>query len=159
MPGLPGVELQRSSSAGNTPESAEVVRWVQRALDAADYSGSATTTVRIVDEDEIHALNRDFRGKDKATNVLSFPAEAIEGLPAELHTELGDIVICAPVVTREAEEQGKVLADHWAHMLVHGTLHLLGYDHIEEQDAEAMEALERRILGQAGIADPYGATG
>ncbi len=159
MPGLPGVQLQRSSSADNTPESAEVVRWVQLALDAADYSGSATTTVRIVDEDEIHALNRDFRAKDKTTNVLSFPAEPIEGLPAELHSELGDIVICAPVVTREAEEQGKVLADHWAHMLVHGTLHLLGYDHIEEQDAEAMEALERRILGQAGIADPYGATG
>ena len=75
-----------------------------------------------------------------------------------LHTELGDIVICAPVVTREAEEQGKVLADHWAHMLVHGTLHLLGYDHIDDNDAEAMEALERKILGQAGIADPYGVT-
>ena len=157
MPGLPGVEVQ-VSSAEAVPESNDVERWIRLALEAADYAGEAITTVRIVDETEIHTLNRDYRGKDKATNVLSFPAEAIEGLPAELHTELGDIVICAPVVIREAQEQGKVLADHWAHMLVHGTLHLLGYDHIDDNDAETMEALERKILGQAGIADPYGVT-
>ena len=156
MPGQPGVEVQVSSAADAIPETTEVARCL--ALEAADYIGEATTTVRIVDETEIHTLNRDYRGKDKSTNVLSFPAEAIEGLPPELHSELGDIVICAPVVTREAGEQGKVLADHWAHMLVHGTLHLLGYDHIDDNDAETMEALERRILGQAGIADPYGAT-
>lgn len=159
MPGQPGVEVQVTTVAGDVPETQDIERWVQVTLDAADYSGDATTTVRIVGGDEIQALNRDYRDKDYATNVLSFPAETIEGLPSELHTELGDIVICAPVVLREAEEQGKAPADHWAHMLVHGTLHLLGYDHIEEHDAEAMEALERRILGQAGIADPYGATG
>ncbi|MEM1175840.1 MAG: rRNA maturation RNase YbeY [Pseudomonadota bacterium] len=159
MSETPGVEVQVTSVAGSLPETGAVERWVQVTLAAADYHGGATTTVRIVDDEEIQALNRDYRDKDKATNVLSFPAETIEGLPEELHTELGDIVICAPVVAREADEQGKAPADHWAHMLVHGTLHLLGYDHIEEHDAEAMEALERRILGQAGIADPYGASG
>lgn len=159
MPGGPGIEVQVTSVAGDLPDSRDVERWIQNTLDAADYPGCATTTVRIVDEDEIRVLNRDFRGKDKPTNVLSFPAEVIDGLPAELHTELGDIVVCAPVVRAEADEQGKALSDHWAHMLVHGTLHLLGYDHIEEHDADTMEALERRILGQAGIADPYGATG
>ncbi|MDE2087017.1 MAG: rRNA maturation RNase YbeY, partial [Xanthomonadaceae bacterium] len=109
-------------------------------------------SIRIVDADEGRELNRDYRGKDYATNVLSFEAD----LPPELKLPLiGDMVICSPVVAREAAEQGKRPRDHWAHLTVHGTLHLLGYDHIVAAEAEAMEALETRILAGLGIADPY----
>ncbi|MGL5337628.1 MAG: rRNA maturation RNase YbeY, partial [Aeromonas veronii] len=93
-----------------------------------------------------------YRGKDKPTNVLSFPFEAPPGLELPL---LGDLVICRQVVEREAEEQGKPLMAHWAHMVVHGSLHLLGYDHIEDEEAEEMEALERDIMQELGFADPY----
>lgn len=103
----------------------------------------------------MRSLNRDYRQKDKATNVLSFPAGAIEGLPAEAAPLLGDIVICAEVVSDEAAEQGKSTDDHWAHMLVHGTLHLLGYDHETDDDAAEMEGLEARILTVNGLRDPY----
>ncbi|TNY24961.1 rRNA maturation RNase YbeY, partial [Fulvimonas soli] len=101
---------------------------------------------------EGRALNRDYRGKDYATNVLSFPAELPPGMALPL---IGDLAICAPVVAREAREQGKRERDHWAHLTVHGVLHLLGYDHIAEADAEAMETLEARILAGLGITDPY----
>ena len=101
-------------------------------------------------------LNKAFRDQDKPTNVLSFPAGEIDGLPADSGLPLGDIVICAAVVKDEAEDQGKSLLDHWAHMIVHGTLHLLGFDHLEEADAAAMESLEIQILGDHGIANPYG---
>ena len=109
-------------------------------------------SIRIVDIAEGRALNRDYRGKDYATNVLSFPAELPPGVSLPL---IGDLAICAPVVAREAAEQGKDPRDHWAHMTVHGVLHLLGYDHIQDNEAEAMEALETRILAGLGIADPY----
>jgi probable rRNA maturation factor len=108
--------------------------------------------IRIVDADEGQALNLQYRGRDYATNVLSFPADLPPGVNLPL---IGDLVICAPVVAREAAEQGKKPTDHWAHMTVHGTLHLLGYDHMEDAEAEAMEALETRILAGLGIADPY----
>src|SRR5690606_41420370 len=102
------------------------------------------------------APSRHARGKDQATNVLSFPAELPEGLPEGVHMPLlGDIVLCAPVVAREAREQGKPLAAHYAHLTVHGVLHLLGWDHEDEKDAEAMEQLEREILAGLGIDDPY----
>ncbi len=108
--------------------------------------------MRIVDEDESQQLNGQYRQKDKPTNVLSFPAD----LPEELQLPLlGDLVICAPVVAREAEDQNKALDAHWAHMLVHGTLHLLGYDHIDETDATEMEALETQIITELGFAPPY----
>ena len=109
-------------------------------------------TVRIVDEAESNELNLTYRGKDKPTNVLSFPFEAPPGLELPL---LGDLVICRQVVEREAQEQGKPLMAHWAHMVVHGSLHLLGYDHIEDEEAEEMEALERDIMQELGFADPY----
>ena len=102
--------------------------------------------------DEGQSLNHTYRGKDYATNVLSFPAD----LPPELDLPLlGDLVVCAPVVAREATEQHKQLNAHWAHMVIHGCLHLLGYDHIDDAEADEMEALERELLAQLGIADPY----
>jgi len=127
-------------------------QWVEAALRGAKYRKAAELGIRLVDGEEGRALNRDYRGKDYATNVLSFSAD----LPAELKLPLlGDLAICAPVVLREAMEQGKRPRDHWAHMTIHGVLHLLGYDHIKNSEAEAMEALETRILASLGIADPY----
>ena len=108
----------------------------------------------ITDADTGRALNRDFRGKDYATNVLSFPTDLSPEVKSPL---IGDLAICAPVVAREAEEQGKRLRDHYAHMVIHGTLHLLGHDHVDDHDAERMEALETRLLAALGIADPYAA--
>lgn len=112
----------------------------------------AELSVRIVDEDESQALNLQYRGKDKPTNVLSFPCELPDGVELPL---LGDLVICAQVVAKEALEQGKVLHAHWAHMVVHGTLHLLGYDHIEDGEAEEMEAIEIQVLLELGYPNPY----
>lgn len=132
------------------PDAAALRRWVEAALPAA--RADAEVGLCIVDEPESQALNLRYRDLDKPTNVLSFPAE----LPAELNLPLlGDLVVCAPVVAREAMEQGKPLEAHWAHMLVHGTLHLLGYDHINDADAERMEALETDILTSLGYPDPY----
>ena len=134
------------------PAPASFRRWVEAALRGAKRRKSAELAIRIVDADEGRALNRDYRGKDYATNVLSFGADLPPGVQLPL---IGDIVICAPVVAREAAEQGKAPRDHWAHLTVHGVLHLLGYDHLVEAEAEAMEALETRILAGLGIADPY----
>ena len=108
--------------------------------------------MRLVDTEEMAVLNETYRGKKGATNVLSFPADLPAGLPLPL---LGDIVICAPIVRDEATQQGKSQNAHWAHMTVHGTLHLLGYDHMEEQEAEHMEALESTILNELKYACPY----
>lgn len=112
--------------------------------------------IRVVDEAEGRRLNRDYRGRDGATNVLSFGAG---GLPAGSGGFLGDLAICAPVVAREAREQGKDLRAHWAHMVVHGTLHLLGFDHERRADAARMEAREREALAALGFGDPYEAGG
>jgi probable rRNA maturation factor len=134
------------------PAPASFRRWVGAALRGAKRRKRTELAIRIVDADEGRALNRDYRGRDYATNVLSFPAELPPGVDLPL---IGDLAICAPVVSREAAEQGKKPRDHWAHLTVHGVLHLLGHDHIVEAEAEAMEALERRILAGLGIADPY----
>jgi probable rRNA maturation factor len=134
------------------PSSASFRRWVEAALRGAKRRKPAELAIRIVDIDEGRALNRDYRGKDYATNVLSFPVELPPGATLPL---IGDLAICAPVVLREAAEQGKPPRDHWAHLTIHGVLHLLGHDHIDDRDAEAMEALEVRILAGLGIADPY----
>jgi len=112
-------------------------------------------SVRLVNREEIRLLNRDYRQLDSATNVLSFPAGEISGLPTEVAQSLGDVVVCASVVSDEAAEQGKSVDAHWAHMLVHGTLHLLGYDHQTAADAAEMESLEARILKANGLTDPY----
>lgn len=144
------LDLQLASDAKHIPSQSQFQHWVETAL--AEQRNSAELTIRIVDAEESQALNHQYRHKDKPTNVLSFPFEAPEGIDMDL---LGDIVICAQVVATEAQEQDKTLESHWAHMVVHGILHLLGHDHIEEQEAEEMEALERGVLANLGIKDPY----
>ena len=129
-------------------------KWVAAALDGRIRE--ADLAIRLVDAREGRALNRHYRGKDSATNVLSFPAELPEGLPEGVRLPLlGDLVLCAPVVAREAREQRKPLAAHYAHMTVHGVLHLLGWNHEDDREAECMEGLEREILAGLGIDDPY----
>ncbi|TWI00242.1 putative rRNA maturation factor [Luteimonas cucumeris] len=138
------------------PSSVSFRRWVAAALDGRIRE--ADLAIRIVDSKEGRALNRHYRGKDYATNVLSFPAEMAEGvkLPKGVKMPLlGDLVLCAPVIAREAREQKKPLSAHYAHLTVHGALHLLGWDHEDEREAECMEQLEREILAALGIADPY----
>jgi probable rRNA maturation factor len=132
------------------PASVSFRRWAEAALEGRVKR--ADLALRIVDEREGRALNRHYRGKDYATNVLSFPAELPEGVKLPI---LGDIVLCAPVVAREAREQGKDLGAHYAHLTVHGVLHLLGFDHEDPKEADAMENLERQILASLGIDDPY----
>jgi probable rRNA maturation factor len=150
------VDVQIACKGDSTPGHNEIRSWVVAAIEQVSSDRMLEVSVRIVDEDEGRQLNNRFRGQDKATNVLSFPADDdAPGLPADEPRSLGDIVICGPVVAREAAEQGKAVADHWAHMLVHGSLHLLGYDHDINAEAEQMEALEQQILAQRGIGDPY----
>lgn len=134
------------------PSPVSFRRWVEAALAGARRRRAAELSIRIVGTREGRTLNRTYRDKDYATNVLSFPVDLPPGVRLPL---LGDIAICAPVVRREAAEQGKPEAHHWAHLTVHGVLHLLGYDHIEEAEAARMEALETRILKGLGISDPY----
>ncbi len=144
------LDVQRVTAASPTPRDAELRSWARAAL--ADLGGTHELTLRLVDEAESAALNTQYRHKSGATNVLSFPFEAPPGLASRL---LGDLVICAPVVAREAEEQGKTAAAHWAHMVVHGVLHLRGYDHMSDSEAAEMETLETEILARLGYADPY----
>ena len=153
----PRVEVQRANPDIIAPDDDFIRAWVTRALEAAAATPGVEVSVRIVAEDEMRALNRDYRDKDKPTNVLSFPAGQVTGLPEAESMPIGDIVVCADVVSNEAAEQGKASPDHWAHMLVHGTLHLLGFDHEADAEAAAMETLESRILAEQGVADQYGA--
>ena len=132
------------------PAAVSFRKWVAAALN--NRIREADLAVRVVGNKEGRALNRHYRGKDYATNVLSFPADLPEGVKLPL---LGDLVLCAPVIAREAREQKKALAAHYAHMTVHGALHLLGWDHEDECDAECMEKLEREILADLDIEDPY----
>jgi probable rRNA maturation factor len=138
------------------PAAVSFRRWVAAALEGRIRE--ADLAIRIVDSKEGRAMNRHYRGKDYATNVLSFPADVAEGVKMPKGVKmplLGDLVICAPVVAREAREQKKLLAAHYAHLTVHGVLHLLGWDHEDDTEAECMERLEREILADLGIADPY----
>lgn len=134
------------------PTQEQVEHWLAPAFEAHPDETRGEMTVRFVEESESRDLNHTYRGKDSSTNVLSFPFEAPPGMDIPL---LGDLVISPHVVAREAEAQGKSLSDHFAHMTLHGCLHLMGYDHIEEDDAEEMEALERQLLASLGIDDPY----
>ena len=134
----------------NIPTENDFQRWLSAAVIL--FQPEAEVTIRIVDNQESQQLNRDYRGKDKPTNVLSFPFEA----PPEVEINLlGDLIICQQVVETEALQQNKTLNAHWAHMVVHGTLHLLGYDHIDDEEAEEMESLEAEILLKLGFDDPY----
>lgn len=132
------------------PTAEQIEQWATAAVQP--QGDEVEMTVRIVDEAESHELNLNYRGKDRPTNVLSFPFECPDEVELPL---LGDLVICRQVVEREAQEQDKSLMAHWAHMVVHGSLHLLGYDHIEDDEAEEMESLETQIMTGLGFADPY----
>jgi len=145
------VDIQ-CASAEPVPEEDDIRRWIGAALAGHRSNLDSEISVRLVDIGEMTELNGSYRGKPGPTNVLSFPSDLPESLQLPL---LGDIVICAPVVAREAAEQHKTLRAHWAHMTVHGTLHLLGYDHIEDSEAATMEVLETRILATLDIPCPY----
>lgn len=145
------LELQIASEIESLPDEKQFSLWAAAALEASHQD--AELCIRIVDEQEGRELNKQYRGKDYATNVLSFPAELPEGVPLDI---LGDIIICAPVIFQEAEEQGKTANAHWAHMVVHGTLHLQGHDHQDDEEATLMEDLEIKTLAELGFANPYG---
>ena len=167
------VTVQMASSRRGVPHARNLNRWAQAACVAhlarskkenlPRAGKEIELTIRVVGAAESRRLNRTWRSKDKPTNVLSFPAATLSPgttgepprFPAKEFSELGDLAICAPVVAREAREQGKSLQAHWAHMVVHGVLHLLGYDHETDRDAEVMEARETKILAQFGYLDPY----
>jgi probable rRNA maturation factor len=140
------------ASCESTPDEDDLRSWIEAALRAGERMADSEICLRLVDIGEMSHLNQTYRGKSGPTNVLTFPAE----LPPEVELPLlGDIVICAPVVREEAQAQHKTLSAHWAHMAVHGTLHLLGYDHIDEAEAVAMEALESAILADLHYPCPY----
>ncbi|GGC57804.1 rRNA maturation RNase YbeY [Marinobacter halophilus] len=143
------IDFQRVFDGEGVPDESSFQTWAELAWQGEDPS---EVTIRIVDTEESRELNHQYRGQDKPTNVLSFPFEAPAGITMPL---AGDLVICVPVVEQEAREQHKLPAAHWAHMVVHGMLHLQGYDHIEDDDAEVMEALEIRLLAQLGYINPY----
>lgn len=144
--------VQRATRLHGLPGDAMFRRWVSAALAGAGHRRPAEIVIRLVNEAEGRRLNLRWRHRDYATNVLSFPAELPRGLHSGL---LGDLVICAPVVRREARVQNKPPAAHWAHLVVHGTLHLLGHDHETAAEAGVMESLETAILGKLGFSDPY----
>lgn len=143
----------QKAHGGAAPPVRDIRRWARAAL--GDEAGRAELTVRIVGEEESAALNERYRRKHGPTNVLAFPAGEHAVLAEGELPPLGDLVICGPVVVREAHEQGKPVAAHWAHMVVHGALHLAGYDHEEEPAAALMEARERLVLAALGFPDPY----
>ncbi|MCL1138346.1 rRNA maturation RNase YbeY [Shewanella pneumatophori] len=144
------LDVQIAVEGFTLPSAAELELWVKTAI--RDTMSEAELTIRIVDVEESQSLNSTYRGKDKPTNVLSFPFEAPPGIELPL---LGDLVICAAVVEQEAIDQNKPLIAHWAHMVVHGCLHLLGYDHIEDLEAEEMESLETQLIESLGYNNPY----
>ena len=139
---------------GTLPSEEQLSLWASTALQGRTEFEEPELTIRLTDDEESQALNSEYRGKDKPTNVLSFPFEMPPGIPLEL---LGDLIICVGVVEQEAKEQEKTTEAHWAHMVIHGCLHLLGYDHIKDDEAEDMEALERDLLASLGYPDPYAA--
>jgi len=149
------IDMQIASEHKELPNQQQLTLWAQTALQG--LKDQAELSIRIVDESESQQLNLEYRGKDKPTNVLSFPFEVPEALVGldEVGHLIGDLIICAQVVTEEAKQQNKPLMHHWAHMVVHGCLHLLGYDHITDEEAQVMEDLERTILSKLDISDPY----
>ncbi len=162
------LDLQAMVSSESLPEKEKIESWIRQSLVTEQAESNLDSgienvckdeyelTIRIVAKDEIQSLNQTFRHKDKPTNVLSFPFEAPPDLPVEMQIPLlGDLIICHDVVVEEAMQQRKKIAAHWAHMVVHGVLHLKGYDHINDDEAEIMEALEIKILKSFHISNPY----
>lgn len=148
------VEIQSATQSPNIPTPDQFQQWIENALKGKGERFSLA--IRLVDEPEMQKINFQYRKKDYATNVLSFPSDLPESLPEEVRqSQLGDLLICAPLVRREAIEQGRREADHWAHLTIHGVLHLLGYDHEQDEDARVMESLEIETLARLGISDPY----
>jgi probable rRNA maturation factor len=145
-----GLDVQYAIENDDVPTQLEFECWVRAALEP--MGGSVDMAIRVVDEQEGQRLNNRYRGIDRATNVLSFPFEAPPGIESDY---MGDLVICAPVVQREAQQQNKPEKNHWAHMVVHGVLHLRGYDHQRDAQAVEMETLEKKILATLGVQDPY----
>jgi len=144
------INVQYAVTVDGMPQADAIRQWALQTL--PENKKNSELTIRVVDEAEITALNRQYRGKDGATNVLSFPYEAIAGVETDL---LGDIVICAPVVASESVAQAMPLDAHWAHIVIHGVLHLLGYDHHQDDEAHRMEARETELLDSLGYANPY----
>ena len=146
------IDLQLATVHPQCPTLSQLSKWVDATLANTKANLESELTIRIVDIEESQTLNHQYRGFDKPTNVLSFPFDAPPGIELNL---LGDLVICAPIVEKEALEQNKAQIAHWAHLVVHGTLHLLGYNHVEDNEAEVMESLEKVIMSTLGYPDPY----
>lgn len=146
------LDIQRVVFDSELPDDGQFERWTRAALKAGNRIENTQMAVRLVDSEEGTRLNEQWRHKKGPTNVLSFSMDGLDLIAPEL---LGDIVICAPVVEKEAKEQNKALHAHWAHMVIHGVFHLLGYDHTNETEAEEMESLETNIMTQLGFPDPY----
>jgi probable rRNA maturation factor len=144
------VEIQTIFASAEQPTEAQIQLWVDTAL--ADINHDTEIVVRIVDEQESAELNEQYRHKQGPTNILSFPVEIPDGIDLDL---LGDLVVCAPVLAQEAAQQDKPIAHHWAHIIIHGVLHLLGYDHLDDEQAEDMESKEIALLHQLNIPNPY----
>lgn len=147
---MPELDIQIATDITPLPSFDDLYAWFVAAL--PNGKDDSEMTIRIVDAEESQTLNNTYRGKDKPTNVLSFPAD----LPDEVNIPLlGDLVVCAQIVSDEANSQGKTIHVHWAHMVIHGTLHLLGYDHEDDDDAHIMENLEISLLDSLGFPNPY----
>lgn len=144
------VDIQTIFASAEQPSEQQIQLWVDTALE--DINHDTEIVVRIVDEQESAELNQQYRHKQGPTNILSFPVEIPDGIDLDL---LGDLVVCAPVLAQEATQQGKPIAHHWAHIIIHGVLHLLGYDHLDDEQAEDMESKEIALLHQLNIPNPY----
>ncbi|MGI9251213.1 MAG: rRNA maturation RNase YbeY [Pseudohongiellaceae bacterium] len=155
---MPALEIEISSESSNhwTPDKAACHKWLLQALHAAHFDTPCQVSLRFADREESAALNLKFRSKQGASNVLSFPSALPDALPeAPGYQLLGDIVICPEIVVGEAQEQGKPAEAHWAHLLIHGILHLIGHDHQQSAAAAAMESLEIQSLEKLGYPNPY----
>lgn len=150
------VDLQLADENLSSPTQIQCEEIVQSVMDTLNLNDNIECTIRVVNREESAGLNRQYRDKEGATNVLSFEFELPVDIDLEMEIDLlGDLVICAPLVAEQAIEQNKSLEMHWTHLIVHGILHLLGYDHLNEADSDKMETLERKIMHKLGYSDPY----